>query len=271
MNRKKNEDKILFPLLCSIFLLSSLGLLSSPSYAGNEIERSNRLEQINHITGGPAPTLTSYQDRVDTIFDRTEQPTQERMYVNQTMPAQTSAPVQAKVEEATSTLLETLKKEKSPLQNEKGKAQARDDLKSDLSKPADQKLHVDEESYQLMNEKIKKDDAEKSRHDALEMGKKEGPGEAKSSDSEPEPSLPLSLSNNPFYFSEASRHNFEDDKTVIVGRMIQTGYTRAEAENIVMSATSPEDVVLSLMQNEGFKYGQAVELVGVAAPEADEE
>jgi len=114
-------------------------------------------------------------------------------------------------------------------------------------------------------EKAEKEKAEKEKSLAEKSEKEDAlklPEEGKISRFKKKELRP-SLAHNQFYFSEESRQTFTDKKPVIVSRLVQRGYTRLEAENLVSGSTSPEELVLALMQNEGMDYGEATEYSSV--------
>lgn len=101
------------------------------------------------------------------------------------------------------------------------------------------------------------------------LKKKEEPAKAPSAETE-QPKQPNgnpldpALANNPFYFPGAAsaardKAEFEANKPVLVARLVQEGFTRAQAEKMLNEATSSEDLVLSLM-SEGKTYGEANDL-----------
>ena len=54
---------------------------------------------------------------------------------------------------------------------------------------------------------------------------------------------------------------FEEDKPVILSRLMQFGYSKTEAEDLISGAASPEEIILALMEKKDFTYGEAVDVV----------
>lgn len=146
-----------------------------------------------------------------------------------------------------------------------GKIESQLQMKSEMQRPAQERVRSREDQFQTEREKAAKDFEERQRQAeedavrfraALEAEKTSAPESASST-------LRPSLANNPFYFSQDSGTSYAETKTLMVSRLVQRGYTRLEAESLLSHTSSPEEAILALMQREGFNYGDATEVVSV--------
>lgn len=237
-----------------LILLTSL-LLSSgvlPLQASQDTDRSSRLSLIRQATGQASTgSPGSFSSHVDSILNQTQFET-ERIYAEQSTTPQFTAGTQTNTDLITGLTTE------APKEKERTKV----DAKSEESKPLDQRIQADQATVE--KEQAKRLEDQRLKEAALEKETLEGEAQQeKPGVRASEGKLRPSLAQNPFYFSEESRQSFEDNKSIIVGRLMQAGYARTEADNLVSAATSSEELVLSLMQNEGMEYGQAADYANV--------
>lgn len=248
-----------------ILLITANYLLPfNPCFASDEAERdrdrdrSARLYLLQQATGNPSAASASgnasFAARVDSMLNRTAEP--QRAYVAKEYP-ETVGPVAANILLESTLPKLTTDKKKDP--EEKVKAM-KDPIK-DALKIDDRKLQTDELSYQrMLRENMEKDRLlEKQKQELAESQKKATQaGEEHSARSHLRPSL----ANNPFYFGEETEESFESNKNIMISRLVQEGYTRLEAQSVIGNSNSSEEVILSLMQHEGFEYGRAIQVVG---------
>ena len=71
------------------------------------------------------------------------------------------------------------------------------------------------------------------------------------------------MANNPFYKGSttinAQEKKFDENKAVIVSRLVQTGMDQEDAESLVGESSNEEDLILKLMQQQDMTYGDASE------------
>ncbi len=215
--------------------------MSHPSgYSWDEVDRDQRLNQINRATGQPS-TNNSFQARLDSILNTT--PTMER-----TLVANEDQAIREKAAESQRIAAEnTYKLQTAP---RPGK---------DLTKVKDTALRtktdMTEKAYQTEREKIQKANLEKKK---LLKNPEEVP--AGNKPAVQNSGVSLSLTNNPFYHGNFSKStaDFEDQKPVLVSRLIQQqGMAPEDAEKLVAQSSSPEELTISLMQEQNLTYQEA--------------
>ena len=247
-------------LLKYFLLMLILGLASFPpfSFGSNEVDRSERLGLLRQATGGtPVGTTGSFQERLDSILNRDPEP--QRTYI-----ANQDAEIRA---EALNTQLAdeeaALKKAALPAFNtEDPTAESQTGMiKPDLQA---NKILADEKTFSELQEKETRESKTKTEEDEVPE-----PAQPEQTEQTADPNAIMpSLANNPFYFGPQNDKSFDDDKPIIISRLMQRlNYTELEAKNLVSTASSAEELILFLMQNESFEYGEAAEIVKTSQAE----
>lgn len=233
--------------------------LSPSLFADSESRRqATRTALVKNATGDPSAVAANpgYEAYINSVLDLNTDPAQN--VTNREFGALVSvAPPPA------DPYLLTVEKEKTPQINEKSKLETRENRLSDLQKPLDSQVRATEDSYWYERNKAERlyEEAERNQGagtSAADSGTREAKSESEDS------SLRPSLANNPFYFSQTGGTDYSETKTLMTSRLVQMGYTRLEAQNLLENTASPEDALLALMQKEGFSYGDATNIVGTS-------
>jgi len=268
------SQKILFHFISKLFSILSLFLflftfVQSPAFGARNATRSTRETLIRRATTGSSTSPTSFsahvdnilsttsdaaRGRVDTEFKKLEKITTEEdtlpdYYISPALPRSNSGLGFEELEED-----ETAEDQEENASGPLGR--------ESLEK---QQIHSDEETYQFEQtkaiEKLEEDEKKRKSEDkrnALESDKQSKESEESSVNKE---NLRPSLKNNPFYFGQDAAKQFSDLKPIVVSRLVQEGYTRLEADNIVLGTASKDELVLVLMRQEGYDYGESLNLV----------
>lgn len=244
---KPQKSDNLKPLVLITLLLSACLLAGQPSgHSRDQIDSDQRLNMLNRATGKESTTNT-FQARLDAILDTTATP--ERSYVGTQDEAIRQKAAVAKKEAADKEFL----RQSAPRPG-KDTPKVKDTqvkLKTDMT----------EKNYLAEREKIRKANAERLRD--LKTTEDPRPKEkSPASDSK----VSMSLKNNPFYhgnFSKNAQFDFEDQKPVLISRLIQqNGMDQIDAERLVSQAASPEDLTIRLMEDQGWTFQEANEVTG---------
>jgi hypothetical protein len=208
---------------------------------------------VRRATGGnPVGATGSFQERLDSILNLDPEP-------QRTLVANQDAEIRQDILDARlAEEKETLKKA-TPTTPPAGNSLADNQtgrIKPDLQET---KILADEKTFlELQQNEAKEKKTKPAEDNDDETGQ---PLESKDAEGG-ESNIAPSLANNPFYFGPQTEKTFDDDKPIIISRLVQRlNYTELEAKNIVGTAASPEELVLFLMQKEEFEYGDAVEIV----------
>lgn len=241
----------------SVFLILTLALLGVTPTEARDIESTERLGLLQRATG-QTPSSNSFQRRVDAIFTTTK-PSSEQAYVTREDLEMKQA---LSVGPETEGFLLEEKFQKKPIPKEEEGSEKEDQEQKDkhpLEIPLEPKVDAGEKDYQKQLDKIYKELDQ--RQEEIKTGQLQ-PEEEKEGLSKS--ALPPSLANNPFYFSpDDNRKIFEENKPIVASRLVQMGLPQAEAETLVQEAAGPEEVILALMQQEGFSYGEAASVVTI--------
>ncbi len=243
---------------CFILLVALTVFAAPRAEARREVESSERLRFLKDSTGKDTES-SSFQARVDAIMHPDSDA--ETNLVGREDQAARDKATAAAMEISTPLPELTPSLKGTPLTGEKEQARIGQE------KPTEQNLKVGEmvknrldngeKNYQAKLENLLQEQPPEA-----EKQKAETPKEAAPSNGNPAaPEVRPSLANNPFYFSPENEKKFSEDKPLIVSRMVQRGYSPRIAENIVNSATSPDELIMILMQQEDYTYGDAVDLV----------
>jgi hypothetical protein len=226
-------------ILAPFFLIS---LFIGPlAYATRDVDSSQKLNLLRQATGDSNTASNGFEARVNSLFDTTPDPAHSQI-ANQDAEAR----VEARAEEAIEV------SELNTPRPDEVLNQTNEELKVN-----DTKIKTTEQDFVKESEELQKQlDMEKEERNKppeevilpVETGKNSG--------------LPPSLANNPFYFApKADDQSFEEQKTVIASRLIQKGFSEEKARAVVSEAISPDEIIINLMQDEEFTYGDAAEMV----------
>jgi len=241
--------------LCSTLIFFCL--FSTEAYARREVESSERTRLLKTATGSSgAASASSFQARVDAIFDPASDPPTRAVASEDTQALGAFFSVPPEEVPATFVAPEQGPKDavKDPLAPED------DEDKEAPPKPGGPvKTRVD------AGEAAHRKELQKIYHEldlgaARRVASLETTAETEETPA-PGPGLRLSLAHNPFYFAPESPDAFDKMRPVIVGRLLREGYSERDAAQIVSGAASAEEVILHLMREEGYTYGDAGDLV----------
>ncbi len=250
-------------LLFLCFLSITAFHLPESLAARNEVRDYERLRLLQQATGGGSSSGSSFETRVNALLDISSNaaPT----YASQ-------ANEDARIAAETLKTAEAQKKQglaaaKTPSstpgqtpKNFEGKIQGYLEQTQENPPLVDGFVNGSEEAFQ------KRLQEEKEKQEIERRKAEEEPAQAGKPAPAPENSDALpSLANNPFYFGENTgkakdQQDFENNKTLLFSRLIQDGYTRADARRMLAEAGSPEELILTLM-NDGKTYGEASDMV----------
>ena len=247
-------------LFCVPLLLICPSLLSARS--NEEVQSSERLQLLKQATGGSNGTSgtsgkpTNFQNRLNALFDQTADPA--RDYVAREDQKTQESLEQAQIQEelyAEADSAEDKDKEEGDSEDKPHPFGKRDKTK-DAMKDRNQ-IDASEETYQ---EELEKDRAEADKESDEEKNG-EDKKKAEEEDKQGSEAAP-SLANNPFYFSPSKKpeRKFEENKNVIISRLLQRGMDETSASTYVGESSSEEELVLKLMQSEDYTYGDALEI-----------
>ena len=243
-------------ILPGMFFALTFSCLSSKPTEARDVESTERLRLVQQATG-QTPSRDSFQTRMDTIFATSPE-------INQNYVAQEDFEIkQAVVAAENAELLyeEKQKKSFSTEEDEEGKDKEKRKETLPLENFRDPEIDASEKDYQKQLDEIY-EELDQRKEEIKVKERLPEPEEERKLPSES--SLPPSLENNPFYFaSDENLKRFEENKAVIINRLIQMGYSDADAEALVQEASSPEEVTIALMQRQGFSYGEASDTVRI--------
>lgn len=224
--------------------------LSIPAFA-RQVEDSEYLNALRRATGGSVSN-DSYQNRLDSILspdaepERTSVAARENNALQQQMAAQEA--LDAEVFISTGMPVQEKAKAEDPLKKDENKVPGLEKMEAD-------RINASEREFQKTRQELM-EEMETKRRKSLE----DRPAIKAPEETVPESGLRPSLANNPFYFQPLSdKEMFEESKPVILNRLInEEGYPEERAHEMVASATSVEEVILKLMKEEDYTYGDAL-------------
>lgn len=232
-----------------IFALISL-LTASPAYAARKVDSYEKLELLRRATGSDEPVRNGFEARLNTILNPTADA--EQSYIaEQDLAARIET--QNKQQEDAMLRSEVQTSVSKPTNENAGPVKSIDDTR--VRGFVDNSEEGFQKSLKLAEEKEKKKE-------------KEEPEASKAKSTKPsdqDSKLAPSLANNPFYRKPAEETNlekrFELMKPVILSRLAIIGMDESQAQAVVERATSPEDIVISLMQDPDMTYAAVQEIV----------
>ncbi len=248
--------------LLVILLLAAANLMGSfPAAAREEVDSAEKLDLLQRATGATTPSessSSSFQNRLNAILDTT--PSKERTSV-------ADQDAQARQQKIQAEILASATPEpeisESPGPDDLNKPLQVKDKTKILNAQTDLKVDGTQKAYDKERAEIFKEADEKTKK-ALETAPK--PLASASQSPAAASNLPPSLANNPFYQKAAgngtlSEESFETRKPLVVSRLIANGMSNEDAESLVSRASSSEELVLLLMQEQGYSFGQASDFV----------
>jgi len=242
-------------MTASLILISFITFLTH-SHASTKVKSSERLELLRTATGASSGGSTSFERRLNAILDPKAEP--ERSVV-----AREDARVQQQAIDAS--LGEEAIYTTGVLQDEWLEDTLAEDEESEETEeeleglgPLQSKVTAAEKDYQQARTEMYRDIDASLEEEAYPELPPYALGVEKKS------KLAPSLAHNPFYFDPESEDTFQVHKPVIVSRLIQMGgFTSEQAQNLVDKANSPAELIIILMQDEDYYYGEALEFVNV--------
>ncbi len=248
-------------------------LLVFPLYASRDVESSERLKLLQRATGQtaredaqrqangqPPQSSSNFQQRLDSIYDQTAQP--ERGYVAREDARELQAMEMAKIQEE---LYEDEdSNEDEDEEEDKMNPFGKKDKTREKTKDGKSLLDASEEAFQEETGKMWEEE-DKRRAERAAAAE-----EAEQIQGKRNPSAPPSLSNNPFYFAptaSAAGKRFEENKAVLVSRLVHSGIDEETASTYLSEASNEEELILKLMQYEDFTYGEASEVSQIESSE----
>lgn len=244
-------------LLLTLVIIGSLMLPAGSVLAKRDVDSTDRLGLLNTATGNESSAPSgSYQERLDGILGQTSASPERSVVAKEDAQAREEAMQAQLLEEA------AFVSAPAPVANSNLMQGNKVTENRITPEPFTNKVAADETTYQK--------EFEKALESSSENQAEETPGgfQENIEDRKTPSKLPPSLANNPFYFGPVEETSFEDEKPLIISRIIQASngtVTESEARNFVQNATNRDEVILYLMQNAGFEYGQALEIAGTEA------
>lgn len=240
--------------LSAFILLTHLLIPFSPLWARDQVDSYEKLALLRQATGETSSTTDSFQQRLDTIFE-TDASSPSRAVVEGVDQAERMKVQAAQKEEAlvlAAAAPKVPERIKTSLAEEERAAREKEGAGL---KPVDTRANASESVYLEDREKILEEIDLSRAEQAEEEAAVQAPAE-KSGDLAP------SLANNPFYFKGRveERNTFESSKPVVISRLMQTGLSEESAQNIVQNSVSQEDLILMLMEEYEYAYGEAADL-----------
>ena len=253
----KKMQLVPLTLVLLLFSISSLD-------AGNreEVRNYDRLRLLQQATGTTPSGSNSFETRVNTLLNPQTQSTpayESQARVDYAISEQIKET--AKIE-ASETQKNTERNQKAALgylpKNDNGLAAT--NLASELKVPAVKDEYAEKNSFVDASEENFQKLLEKQQQESAEPEEK-APALAPKKEKKDASGLLPSLANNPFYFSGNSgtgseADNFEINKPIILTRMVQSGIPVTDAEQILASSNSTEDVMLKIMDDYGKPYSE---------------
>ncbi len=252
-----NEDFGRMPLksvgvvMAGIFLfIFSAGVISLEwAYARDEVKSTQHLNLLRQATGGTTSSGT-YQSQLDAILTTTTDAARSTVARQDAEEALLTAGPEEEdlLESGVSVLPSNYEKRRIEEPKEKtprleGMLESR--IEGDLTTQDEKRL---EEMYKEMDEKAQKKVEEAMKPVAEEETKTKS-------------NLRPSLANNPFYFAPDDQRKFEEDKPILISRLVQAGFEKEDAESVITGASGPDEVILHLIQEDNYTYGEASDLV----------
>lgn len=245
------QKNICIKLFCLFILFSFFNLFAA--------QDSERLELLRQATGDESGGGSSFERRVDATFSPSEDPAtlsvenQEFAAETQALNEQLAFQEQALISEKTSSKEGLRLKEKDATKVNTGL--------DETSRVKDLQVDASEKSYRKEVEEIENPKPKEENTEDQDVGAgspRPVPGEETS---------PLQtgslLANNPFYFGDnaTDEATFQTQKVLLRARLIQQGMDAAVATDYVAASSSKEELLLHLMNDEGYTYGEARETV----------
>lgn len=245
-----------FTLLTGCYLLS-IFVSTASLHATEDVDRPERVSALKQATGRGS-TGSLYQDRLETTFRPGADAETSSVGREDASIREESQRIEALEEAGFETgQRQREEKQKAATEAELGE-QEEEERRED---PKDGRVEAGEKTHQEDVEKMYKE-MDKS---ALERKKPKTEPEALIEPAKAEgtkQNLRPSLAHNPFYFSPETSEQFEQNKPIFISRLVQSGLPLPKAERIVIDASSPEEIIIALMQEEDYDYGEAAGLVG---------
>lgn len=239
-------------------VLSLAALLVQTSFAAT-VKDSEYQGLLDRATGN-APTGSSFDRVIDSQFNRSDDAATV-FTVNQEA-AEAQNRVNASLQEQALIDAQFPKKAIEPVGvKDKGMIE---ESKDTASAAKESRLTSWEEAYQgdLQKQEEKKRQAEQAAKEGMPCEGEDCPKpEGESGEGRHNPFLPPSLANNPFYFSDSKTDRYEQNKILIHARLVQAGFEQTDANTILMNSSGPEEIILVLMQEHGYTYGEAKDIV----------
>ncbi len=213
------------------------------------VESTERLRMLQQATG--QTSSGSFQTKVDATFN--SRPSLDKNYVAhedlERKQALSAGP------ETAEPFLEEKPRGKTDLEEETEKSDREGRGKHPLDIPLEPRIRAGEKNYQKQMDEIYEESEQRQKE-----AKKNRPQPAEEKKGRSRPPRSGALVNNPFYFgADDGQKEFEKNKPAIIDRLVQMGYSESDAESLIQEASSPEEAIISLMQREGFSYGEAAE------------
>lgn len=233
---------------------------SPQAHARQELESSDKLAYLNSATGNTA-IQDPYQRRVDAIMEINPDPN--RTYVaDQDAENRFEAKVEADEEEAARLALVDPVTPKPKNQGTKVETMIEPDPAS--QGPDNNRQDGRNKTFEQTTAKIYEDDDKKKTETALLAAQNKT---AENQTAEKISKLPPSLANNPFYNAPISedtsgeQEGFEMNRQLIVSRLVQSSNMSFEdAQKMVNSSSSREELIITIMQEQGLTYGASREV-----------
>ena len=250
--------KIIKILPYFIFILPSLFLLPSPSFAERKVDNYDRLNLLRQATGTTPTATSSYEARLDAIFNPAAQPERSLVVQEDAQKRAANLTNQQQILAQANSRLET-----NPKPYDDGLIRGKDATLKEKTK-----IDNSEEAYQKSLEESRKPKKEKQ----PEQEKEESP----SKEGEEKNGLDPALANNPFYKGQPKEEDpakkFELMKPILISRIAQTPpgdpMGQLGAESLVSQASNLEELtVILLKDNPSLTHQQASELTSVSDEE----
>lgn len=247
-----------------------LSLISAPIWARNsgDIKDYDRLRLLQQATGGGSSPAgnSSFETRVNTLLNVGSQATptfdtqaREEYAVN----AQIKEKARLEASE-TQKILEKNQRNELGYQPKDNNLSGSNNLALESKVPANKDDFTEKSSLVDASEDNFQKNLQKQNEKNNEAEVPAKVLESKKEKNDKSGMLP-SLKNNPFYFAGNSAQTKEEDtfeisKPLLLTRMVQGGLSVDEAEEILATSSSAEDVILRLMQDFGRPYNVAKDI-----------
>lgn len=235
--------------------------LASSTVQADQVRDYERLRLLQQATGETPSGNNSFETRLNALLDvsTNTSPAYQTQAAEDTRESQAE---QKKIAEAAAIEAKYLERTRALNQPSPEKTQTGPvPIKSEDARDTKNYVDASEDTFQRL---VREEADKKKQYEELKKQEKDKVKTLEDAVAD-RPKIAPSLANNPFYVQGAStvaknQEDFDSRKALIVSRLVQNGYSNFRAEQLVSEASTPEEMVLVIM-NEGQTYGEATEIV----------